>query len=258
MNRGTVIVSAASLVFNYDAIIFDLDGTLVDSHQFPIIASKYLFRRLNLTSEVRFQQYLKALVNDYFHQMDEVVHGAPYKSSFQIIKDAIATGLSAIGLGAADELLTAAAKEFSRLHLELAELFPGTLPLLTKLREHGIQMAAITNSFENHLEIILTRLGVRSFFDVLVDSGVVHTYKPHPRPFEYVVESLEVDKQSVLAVGDEFLADIVGAHNAGLDSVWINYRGNSLEALLAQYGAQNAPRAVVSSISDLLPDTMHK
>ncbi|MHA1771883.1 MAG: HAD family hydrolase [Candidatus Thorarchaeota archaeon] len=243
-----------SPLLSYDAVIFDLDGTLVDTKQFPIVASKYMFQKLGLTSEVMFQQYLQALVAAYFQQIDEVVGGAPYKTPYHIIRSAVATGLRVIGLDVADDLLDAVADEFSRLHIELPVLFPGTLDLLTTLKVHGIKMGVITNSFEGHPEIILRRLGVHEFFTVMVDGGDVHTYKPDPRPFEYALEMLEVDKSSALMVGDEYYADIVGAYNARIASVWINMHDDPLDRFLGQYGKDTAPKVIVNSISGLLGD----
>ncbi len=240
------------LIYRYDAVIFDLDGTLVNTKRFPLVASHLLFQRLKLTSEVRFQQFLNTLVTEYFHQIDAVAAGAPYKRPFDIIMESVGSGLRAVGLDPDDELLTTTAQDFARLHLELPEPYPGVAEMLATLDERGVRMGVVTNSFENHLEPILRRLDLIDYFEVLVDGGVVHTYKPNPRPFTYVIDNVCVTRESVLVVGDEFYADIVGAHNAGIDAIWINMRGGSLSEYLEKYGANTAPLAVVNSISEIM------
>jgi len=236
---------------SYSAVIFDLDGTLVDTKKFPLVASRNLFMRLGITSEPLFQRYLSALVTEYFRLLDSVIDGAPYMRPWEIVRGAVAFGLESVGVEVDDETLDAAADEFSSLHLELPTLYPGSEELLSILAERGVRLAVITNSFEDHTDPILRRTGIRDYFDVLIDSGVTRTFKPDPRAFLAALDGLEARPQDALVVGDEYYADIVGAHRAGIDAVWVNIRGDSLDEHLRRFGGDTAPAFVVDTIAEL-------
>jgi putative hydrolase of the HAD superfamily/5'-nucleotidase len=148
-------------------------------------------------------------------------------------------------------LVDEATRVFRQLHLDLSEAIPGVPSLLERLRRKGVTMAIVSNSFDGHTRSIMQKLGLAQFFDVMVDSSDVKAYKPMREPFDYALRGLDAEPSTALYVGDEFYADIVGAHLAGMQSVWVNSRGHSLEDSLARYGSENAPLVVLKSVSDL-------
>ncbi len=235
------------------AVIFDLDGTLVDTKRFPVIASQNLFARLEIDSEALFQRFLASLIAEYFRLIDAVVDGAEYIRPWEIIRRSIRVALNDIGVSIEDETLDSATDEFHRLHLELSQLYPGAADLLSVLRGRGVRMAVITNSFEGDTETILRREGVVDYFDVIVDGAIARTYKPHPRPFRIALEGLDATPEEALVIGDEYYADMVGAHRAGLRAFWVNVRGRPLDEYTRKFGEQTRPLLTVSVISELLP-----
>jgi putative hydrolase of the HAD superfamily len=110
----------------------------------------------------------------------------------------------------------------------------------------------ITNSFEGHADLILKKLGLHDFFEVVADGGKSKALKPMPQAFEYVLEQLAVKPSSALYVGDEYYADIFGATSLGIDAVWINSRNHSFDELVAKYGEKSQPKVVLSSIIGLV------
>jgi FMN phosphatase YigB (HAD superfamily) len=70
-------------------------------------------------------------------------------------------------------------------------------------------------------------------------------------PFNYALMELGVKAEQSLYIGNEYRADIFGARSAGLNAIWINSRGDSLEEMLAKYGEETSPLIVIDSIAEL-------
>lgn len=65
----------------------------------------------------------------------------------------------------------------------------------------------------------LERNGVAGYFHAIVISGEVGFVKPHSRPFERIIEALEVTPKETVYVGDNWLADIQGAKRMGMGAI---------------------------------------
>ncbi|NHJ14498.1 MAG: HAD family hydrolase [Candidatus Thorarchaeota archaeon] len=237
---------------SFKAIIFDLDSTLTETNHYPIRASELLLRRVMEDPSEILGEYVKELVKNYRMEIRRVVDGAPYKSPFYVVRDATKRTLSSLGIEIDDETINEGTEVFRNLHVELSEMAPGSLELLTKIRNLGIPLGLVTNSFEGNASIILQKFGLHLFFEAIVDGSVVRAFKPMPQPFEYAMKHLGSMAKNTMFVGDEFVADIVGGKSLNLTCIWINSRNLSLGDYLAKYGHHFAPDLVLSSLSELL------
>ena len=68
-----------------------------------------------------------------------------------------------------------------------------------------------------------------NYFALLTDSTNLGYVKPDPRIFHHVLNELGLEPEDCLHVGDLYGADILGAKNAGIDVVWLNYRGINIQ-----------------------------
>ncbi|MBI3783221.1 MAG: HAD family hydrolase [Deltaproteobacteria bacterium] len=93
---------------------------------------------------------------------------------------------------------------------------------------------------------VLSDHQVADYFDPIVISEEMGRRKPHPAIFEAALAPLGYHPAEAIFVGDSIGDDIVGAHNAGLPSVWINPDASPIPLQAPQ------PRAVVRRLSDLL------
>jgi putative hydrolase of the HAD superfamily len=103
-------------------------------------------------------------------------------------------------------------------------LIPGTREMLERLA--GRYRLALLSNFTHPpaLDQILARLRIRPFFDAILVSGQIGIRKPHPAVFAELTRRLGLPVEDIIFVGDELQADIVGAQNAGLRTVWMTYR----------------------------------
>lgn len=237
---------------DFDAIIFDMDSTLVNTQDYPLKATAWVLDKHTKDSSAVNEEYLSSLVRAYRQGIKQVVQGAPYRPPFEIVKSAIAEGLASIGVESSPELVLEATQYFKELHINLATLRPSVDDLLSSLKALNKKLGVVTNGFEGHAKIILQKLGALDYFQTIVDTGAVQTYKPHPEPFEYALSQLGAIPETSLYIGDEYLADIVGSKTVGLSAVWVNLRGHDLQLMLDKFGSEYHPDLVVESISQLL------
>lgn len=232
-------------------MVFDLDSTLTDTHRYPFRASKWLLEQYVDDVEAIANEYLAQLVANYRRGIGEIVAGAAYRTPFDIIKRAIRETLISMNLPVDEAVIEEGTKLFRWLHVETSTAYPGVEELLTLLKERGKILGSVTNSFENHIELVLSKLNLLHFFSCLVDGGDVKAYKPMPAPFEKVLECMSMRPDEVLYVGDEYYADIVGASQVGIDTVWVNSRKGSIDEAISKYGESTRPILTVSSVADL-------
>lgn len=95
------------------------------------------------------------------------------------------------------------------------------IPTLTKLRERGLKLALVSNTFIPGfvLDKHLAMHDLLEFFPIRVYSSAVGVCKPHPRIFEEALRQVGVKAADALFVGDIVRKDIVGAQRVGMRAV---------------------------------------
>ena len=90
------------------------------------------------------------------------------------------------------------------------------------------KMAAVTNGLKAVQEKRLRLSEMDVFFDAVIISEEAGVSKPDPEIFEQALIKLgHTDKTTVLMIGDNLKADILGAKRAGIDGCWVNLKGES-------------------------------
>lgn len=178
------------------ALIFDMDGVLVNSEPHHTLLEKQLFAQMNLTiSDEEHRSYLG-------------------KSSYQMWKEIIAKHNLA---RTADELTeinsNAIIKYFSG--LKEIELMPGILDLLEKLSDKGIPLALASSSGSGTIDLILSRAGLSKYFIYKVSSEMVVKGKPDPQIYIYTAGLLSLNPEECLVIEDSFNG-MLAAKSAGM------------------------------------------
>lgn len=166
------------------AVLWDMDGTLVDSEKLWTVALAELMVRQGgrLTDEVR-----------------ESMIGSNMRRSTLIL-------LAAAGVEPTDAAMadveTWLNQRMAVLMRDELEWRPGALAALTSVRESGIRTALVTSTERMLTEVALDSIG-RHFFDVTVCGDEVDgENKPLPRPYRRAAELLGVDPVDCVAVED--------------------------------------------------------
>jgi 2-haloalkanoic acid dehalogenase type II len=235
----------------FEAVVFDLDSTLIDTQNYPIVATEWFLTKTGVSLEEKMMSYVRNLVTRYRHSIHAIVQGAPYRNPFSIIKTAMKNSLVDLEIDAKQALVDEAAQKFKLLHIELSKPNDGVEELLGSLDSRGLKLGIITNSFEGHAKIILANIGWSHFFSSVLDCSSVQNYKPSSLLFDRASKDLGLEPSEIIYVGDEYYSDMVGAKGAGMDTIWINKRNRSLSDLIEKHGVDSTPDYVLGSVSEM-------
>ena len=101
-------------------------------------------------------------------------------------------------------------------------------PTLQFLRQQGYHLGLISNAGDDRdVQILVDKAGVRLYFDVILTSAAEGIRKPNPHLFHKALSTWGTPPGRAAMVGDTLGADILGARNAGLFSIWITRRADS-------------------------------
>lgn len=235
----------------FDAVIFDLDSTLTDTHGYPFVACEWLLREAGVFSEESMISFIRNLVTRYREAIQGIVEGASYRNPFDIVKTAMGNSMHDLDISVDYDLVEEATQRFKSLHIDLSTPHVGVDKVLDSLKAKALQLGVLSNSFEGHSKIILKKLELDHYFSSVIDCGDVQAYKPMSSLFERVVQNLNVEISKSIYVGDEYYADMVGAKGAGMTTIWINKRERSLSDLIAKHGPDSSPDYVLNSVSEI-------
>lgn len=122
------------------------------------------------------------------------------------------------------------------------------LPTLQSLQEQGYRMGLISNAGDDQdVQTLIDKAGMRRFFDIILISAAQGIRKPNPRLFQQALQSWGVGPERAAMIGDTLGADILGAKNAGIYSVWITRRISSKQP----HQDLIIPDATVETLSEL-------
>lgn len=134
----------------------------------------------------------------------------------------------------------------------LDDLYDKTVRQTAKSREVLLQLKAqvplvLVSNFYGNIAVVLREFGLDQLFLGVIESAVVGVRKPDPRIFLMGAEALQLDPHQVTVVGDSMTKDIVPAHRAGFQTVWLQGEGWTDDSALTS----EADR-VIQSLDELL------
>lgn len=199
----------------YRYLLFDLDHTLLD---------------FDASQALALEAFCQAHDLDYSDQILADYHAHSHRLWHQL----------ELGQLTLDQLLDRRFKEFFQPHLDHLDgrslddqyrdllvvhnqIFPGADRLLQDLKSAGYQLVAATNGVSDTQRKRLAQVQWLDLFDLLAISGELGHSKPDPGFYQAIYKMTGVDDTSAyLMIGDRLQSDMLGAHQAGIDSLWYN------------------------------------
>jgi len=103
-------------------------------------------------------------------------------------------------------------------------VYPCVPETLQTIKGAGLKIGLVSNRSRScHEEC--EELGLLQYFDFAYVASEVEAWKPDPRIFDRALETTGSDPARTIYVGDNYYADIIGAHNAGLQPVLLDSTG---------------------------------
>ncbi len=237
------------------AVIFDVDDTLLDWS--GVTRSWPESERPHLDSVVRYIHTVHpSLPADTFvHEYTTRVQSAWASARSSLIAPHLGVILmdTAIKLGVPDNALETKAllNAYAWKPAPGITVFPDVVEVLSALRDSGVQLGLITNSFHPSVlrDIELESLGLLHFFPkcrlTAADAGVL---KPHSAIFLKALSELGIEASESVYVGDNPVADVAGAQGAGMRAV-LRVKSPPQPMLSGLI----VPDAAVNTLHELLP-----
>ena len=121
------------------------------------------------------------------------------------------------------------------------------IPTLKALKENGFCIGVITNSSDDeNTQMLMDKAGIRPYLDWSISSAAFGKRKPHPTIFDVGLQHFGISAQEAVMIGDTFDADIVGAEQVGMFSVWLTRR---VRKTVPRFNIR--PDAVISTLSEI-------
>lgn len=194
------------------AIVFDLDGTLVD------MRALYLRANQLATKDVLGVALSESEVYDL------MATGLPLRAAMRSLDE-----------DSADQLVDVFVGHYRRLRPNLVQAFPGMTELLTSLRSQGHSIAVVTSKLRDEARADLLDTAMHGLVDILVSFEDSTEHKPHPGPLIQALDSLGATRG--VGIGD-LPTDITAARAAGLSAIGVGWGYGSVDALL-EAGAES-------------------
>lgn len=211
------------------ALLFDLDGTLVDS-------SSDLCRAMNQT-----------LIDFHFAPIDvEVIKACIGQGAAHLCQCVLETQGQSPDQALHQAFLTKFLAYYQQNPCLTSCLYPGVQQCLERALAQGKTLACITNKPYQPAKAIMLHLNIDHYFSVLVGGDSLAYRKPRPEPLWFALHAIDTLPQNAVMIGDS-VHDIQAAQAAQIDSVAVTYGYNhGLDIRLSM------PQYVVDSLTQLL------
>jgi len=205
----------------YDAVLYDFDGTLVDT--VPMILSCFHKAFMEVTGHTEDEVFLLSTI------------GLPLAYAFSGYDPAVQ-----------ESLYNEYQKENARIISTSVHVFDGVMEGLELLRKMGVRQGVVTSKKRETALFSMKQFDMDPFFEVLITREDTEIHKPNPEPVFLAMQKMGIsDFSRVLYIGDS-VHDLRCAVNAGVDSAAVNWTYMPLNELAAE-----KPTYWLDSLTDL-------
>ncbi|MFH1854253.1 MAG: HAD-IA family hydrolase [Candidatus Omnitrophota bacterium] len=209
-------------MLNIDLMIFDLDGTLIDSKKDIVSAVSYMLKKM------RFKE-------------------RPYDDIISYIgtgvRDLVAKSIGEENRNSFDEALTVFRDYYKEHSTDQTRPYPGAVNTLKHFK--GKTKVIVTNRDREFAKLTIDLLGLGGYFEGIIGGDDQNCVKPMACPLNSILSRFNVERSKVIMIGDMDL-DIMAGKNAGVYTCGVTYGiGKKEDIIKAQ------PDFIIDNISEL-------
>ena len=217
---------------NKKLLIFDLDGTLINS-------------ALDLALSVNYM--LETLGKERFSE--EIIHGWVGNGALMLVKRALSGNRTAdetLDNTYVEKALTIFLDYYKKNLCNATVPYPHVPETLHTLKEKGYTLAIVTNKPFAFVSPILKGLEMNGLFELILGGDSLKEKKPHPMPLLHICKKLNIPVEASVMVGDS-KNDILAANACDMDSVGVTYGYNYGEEI-----GVHKPSVIIDDFGKLL------
>lgn len=205
-----------------DLVVFDLDGTLMSSHETIYKATVHTLNELNISGEIPHEKFCSRIglhFEDIFEEFGIVVND--FEKFIGIYKSVYFD------------------------FIQSSEIYPGVKETLQALKSKKIKTALLTTKAQDQADIITKHFNLTEQLDYIMGRRTGLAHKPSPEPLLKICSDLNVNPSHTMIVGDSEM-DIQCGKNANAKTCGVTYGYRSKEHLVNEF-----PDFIVDNIIEL-------
>jgi HAD superfamily hydrolase (TIGR01509 family) len=176
------------------AVIFDMDGVMIDSEPLWERTERLLLARRNI---------------DYSPEYRDLIVGLNQKDSGSLLRDTFSLDESV------DEIISERIDILTGIYKKELEVVPSLTPLLNELRLSEYLLAVASSSPLSVINFVLDMFSLHQYFDAVVSGECTENGKPHPDIYLHTAERLGVEPSECVAIEDS-INGVRSATSAGM------------------------------------------
>ena len=206
----------------YKLVLFDLDGTLIDTDKLIFMGYYHIFQKYRKDYEVSFNEMLSFLGPTLMEMFNKYF---PNENHAELIEEY--------------------RKYTMDHHDKFVSAFKGAEETLKTLKELGVRLGVVTSKRKDVAMYGLKQFNLDKYIELLVDCNDVKNYKPDPEGINLALKYFNIDSKDTLMVGDS-KSDMLAGLSANCDVAAVNYsiKGDFYKNLNVNY--------VINELSEII------
>lgn len=201
----------------YKCIIFDLDGTMLDTEKMNIVPLQRLIKE-DLGKDIEYNELLKYRAYSGKKTL-ELLEFKDIENSY-------------------DKWV-----KYVNEYEEGAKLYDGFKEVIETLDTNGVLLGISSSKMKEQYEIDFFKTGLQSYMKSVVLAEDTQNHKPHPEPLLKAVEILDINPKDAMYIGDT-IADYKASKKAGMDFALATWGAFDLKGIKADYNL-NEPKDIL-------------
>ncbi|WP_298239201.1 YjjG family noncanonical pyrimidine nucleotidase [uncultured Algibacter sp.] len=205
-------------------VFFDLDHTLWDFDKNSALTFEKIFEINDISVNTAYflQHYVPINLKYWKLYREEKIEKEALR--FARLNEAFL----AIGIKIKEPLIYKLSEDYIAYLTTFNHLFDNTLEILDYL-SLKYKLHIITNGFDEVQQKKIEKSGIDGYFKTITNSEMVGVKKPNPKIFNFAINKANTHIDKSIMIGDSYEADILGAKNIGMDVVFFDIHGITLD-----------------------------